>query len=50
MRAAAKEEIECLSKSFTETLKQWDAKMVKIRNDLDVHVLHKLIDKKADDE
>ena len=50
MKYMIREEIESVQRAFSDQLKNWDQKMVRLRNDLDIHSFAKSIDKKANED
>ena len=49
MRELVKQETNYLTKSINDMARMWDAKLVKIRHDLDIHKIHRELKMKADD-
>lgn len=50
IRLVAREEVEPIQKYISDQLKQWDVKIVKMRQEFDIHALTKAIERKANED
>lgn len=50
MKYTVREEVEMVQRQIMDTLKVWDQKLVKLRAEIDIHAVYKILEKKASED